>query len=195
MQVELLTSASSVADMEKFAALAALTCRGNAEKEHVPSEVLTRIIQAGHESVLEHITLTYRVQGISRALLQEVSRHRHLSLSVESTRHTLREQLNGDVWDERCSDRYRTELVQWLTEIAYDNPDMPNDALKYFVPEFWPTNLVLTSNIRELRHILKLRTAPAALKEFRELAHALYEAVPDEYKYLLRDCVHEEAGE
>ena len=84
MRVELLTSASSVADMEKFAALAALTCRGNAEKEHVPSEVLTRIIQAGHESVLEHITLTYRVQGISRALLQEVSRHRHLSLSVES---------------------------------------------------------------------------------------------------------------
>ena len=90
MQVELLTSAGSIAEMERNAALAALTCRGNAEKEHVPSEVLGRIIKAGHESVLEHITLTYSIKGISRALLQEVSRHRHISLSVESTRHTLR---------------------------------------------------------------------------------------------------------
>ena len=70
---------------------------------------------------------------------------------------------------------------------------MPNDELKYFIPEFWPVNLVLTSNVRELRHILNLRTAPAALKEFRDLARAMYEAVPEEFKYLLKDCVYDEA--
>ena len=200
MQVELLTSASSVADMEKFAALAALTCRGNAEKEHEPSEVLTRIIQAGHESVLEHITLTYSVKGISRALLQELARHRHLSLSVESTRHTLRKNVESPEWVEQAAEGiehpvFRASFcasVELLRAIVKRDPDTLNDELKYFLPELWPTNLILTSNIRELRHILKLRTAPAALEEFRDLAHALYDAVPEEYKYLLRDCVHEE---
>ena len=209
MQVELQTSAGSIAEMERNAALAALTCRGNAEKEHVPSEVLGRIIKAGHESVLEHITLTYSIKGISRACLQELARHRHLSLSVESTRYTLRKTF--DIWEtsddvpclpEGINDydgdygiygNLRLFYLSILRQLSlYEK--VPNDELKYYLPELWPTNLILTSNIRELRHILRLRTAPAALKEFRDLAHALYDAVPDQFKYLLRDCVHEEAS-
>lgn len=196
MEVKLLTNSESIADMEKFAALAALTCRGNADKEHVPSEVLERIIKAGHESVLEHITLTYSVKGLSRACLQEVARHRHISLSVESTRYTLKEYLSnlkGMALMVGGSDMYSAMFLAHLLKIHESNPDMPNDELKYYLPEFWPTNLVLTSNIRELRHILKLRTGPAALKEFRVLARAMYEAVPEQYKYLLKDCVHNEA--
>ena len=174
MEVILLTSPASIKDMENFAALAALTCHANTDKKpFIPEAVLRGILRLGHESILEHITLTYSVKYLSRACLQELARHRHISLSVESTRHTLRKQLEGDVWDERCGNRYKTELVTWLTEIAYDNPDMPNDELKYYLPEFWPTNLILTSNIRELRHILTLRTNPAALNEFRVLAYSL----------------------
>ena len=205
MKVELLTSETSFSDMEKFAALAALTCHGNAEKEHVPSEVLERIIKAGHESVLEHITLTYSVKGLSRACLQELARHRHISLSVESTRHTLRKQLLEDIikhYPTRKIVVINTETgkpsnlvntyFDCLEMIARDNPEFSNDELKYYLPELWPTNLILTTNIRELRHILNLRTTPAALKEFRDLGHALFEAVPEQFRYLLADCVHEE---
>ena len=197
MKVELLTSPASLAEMERNAALAALTCHDNADKEHVPAEVLMRIIKLRHESVLEHITLTYRVVNITRALLQEVSRHRHISLSVESTRHTLRKKLNSkfelDFLREGASGEW-LKAIENIKRIADTYPEVPNDELKYFLPEFWPTSLVLTSNIRELRHILNLRTAPAALKEFRCLARAMFEAVPEEFKYLLRDCVHEEAS-
>ena len=209
MEVKLLTGPASIESMEKFAALAALTCRGNADKEHVPCEVLTRIIKAGHESVLEHINLTYSIKGLSRVCLQELARHRHISLSVESTRHTLRKQLKGD-WNEIATSLIGKKVplvtvegqteelpalyIALLTKLAEINPELPNDELKYYVPEFWPTNLVLTSNVRELRHILKLRTAPAALREFRELARAMYEAVPEAFKYLLKDCVHEEVS-
>ena len=192
MDVELLTSPASIEDMEKFAAIGALTCRSNADKEFVPCEVLARIIKAGHESILEHINLTYSIKGISRALLQEVSRHRHISLSVESTRHTLRKQLKDIKWFDELPREYLS-LAQSFALFAATTPDLSNDELKYYVPEFWPVNLVLTSNIRELRHILNLRTAPAALKEFRDLARAMYEAVPEQYKYLLKDCVHDEA--
>ena len=66
---------------------------------------------------------------------------------------------------------------------------MSNDELKYYIPEFWPTNLVMTANVRELRHIVSLRTAPAALKEFQDLARKFVETVPERFRYLLEDCV------
>ena len=193
MKVELLTSPLSIEEMEMTAALAALTCRANTEKPYIPEVVLRRIIKAGHESVLEHINLTYSVKGLSRACLQELARHRHISLSVESTRHTLRKVLEYMPFFDELTGEQR-EFGFRFAQFADAHPDMPNDELKYYLPELWPTNLILTSNIRELRHILRLRTAPAALKEFRDLAHALYDAVPDQFKYLLRDCVHEEAS-
>ena len=156
MKVDLLTSPESLGEMERNAALAALTCRGNADREHVPSEVLGRIQKAGHESVLEHITLTYLVEGISRALLQELARHRHISLSVESTRHTLKKKFDAV---SASLPREYSEYMFALWSKLQDKPDVPNDELKYYLPEFWPTSLVLTVNIRELRHILDLRLA------------------------------------
>ena len=195
MIVELLINEKHIEDMERFAAIAALTCHANTDKEFVPSEVLERIIKAGHESILEHINLTYSIKGISRALLQEVARHRHISLSVESTRHTMRKYLKSKQWIEDFADKLlpcQRDLLYYVSRLA-EVSDYTNDELKYYLPEFWPVNLILTSNIRELRHILNLRTAPAALKEFRHLARAMYEAVPEQYKYLLKDCVHDEA--
>ena len=194
MNVKLLTSTESIQDMERFAAIAALTCHANTDKEFVPAEILKRIIKAGHESILEHINLTFSIQGLSRACLQELSRHRHISLSVESTRHTLRDKYftSPDI-DEVCTvNEFRYELLTFIECFMRDNPDMPNDELKYYLPEFWPTNLILTTNIREFRHILDLRTAPAALKEFRDLARSMFNEVPEQFRYLLEDCVHEE---
>ena len=83
---------------------------------------------------------------------------------------------------------YLRELIAFVIR----NPDIPNDELKTAIPECFTTNLILTTNIRELRHILELRTAPAALEEFQNLARGLFEAVPLEFRYLLEDCVYRE---
>ena len=196
MEVKLLTSPASIKDMENFAALAALTCHANTEKKYVPHEVLGRIIKAGHESILEHITLTYSVKGLSRACLQELARHRHISLSVESTRHTLKKIIASP---DKVGHLYEIippnfhETLRETLRLIFTQSELTNDELKYYLPEFWPTNLILTSNIRELRHILTLRTNPAALNEFRVLAYSLFEAVPEDFRYLLEDCVYREA--
>ena len=200
MEVKLLTPEGFLKVMEDTAALAYLTCHANADKEYVPHEKLERAIKARDESVLEHITLTYSVKGLSRACLQELARHRHISLSVESTRHTLRKNVNNPEWwykaiegmSEDSFRAYMTIKKKFLTGLFADIADARDDEVKYFLPEMWPTNLILTSNIRELRHIIKLRTNPAALNEFRVLAYLLYEAVPEEYCYLLEDCVYRE---
>lgn len=211
MEVKLLTKPEHIADMVSFTTTAKLICHANTDKQVDSKNALLDIIKLGHESVLEHINLTYFVKGISRALLQELARHRHISLSVESTRHTLRKQLMDDkvsVLQEAAEEILPMRLIAkdaafewhetyiiWLKGLLKSIPDIPNDALKYFIPEFWPTNLILTSNIRELRHIIKLRTAPAALQEFQDLALALFLAVPEEYRYLLEDCVYKEKTE
>ena len=194
MNVKLLTSTEALHDMENFAALAYLTCHANTDKEYVPHEKLERAIKDRHESILEHINLTFSIKGLSRACLQELARHRHISLSVESTRHTLRKHLESEQWVENLADKLlptQRDLLYYVSRLTQIS-DYPNDELKYYLPEFWPTNLIITLNIREFRHILKLRTAPAALKEFRILARSMFNEVPEQFKYLLQDCVHEE---
>ncbi|WP_432416779.1 FAD-dependent thymidylate synthase [Paenibacillus polymyxa] len=45
------------------------------------------ITRSGHTSTLEHITYTFAIEGVSRALLAQLTRHRHLSFSVQSQRY------------------------------------------------------------------------------------------------------------
>ena len=195
MNVKLLTSTQSIQDMERFAAIANLTCHANTDKEFVPAEVLKRVIKRKHESILEHINLTFSIEGLSRACLQELARHRHISLSVESTRHTLRKSIKehfGEFVNQLSGEMLHVYFQ--LKDVADDYPDMSNDELKYYLPEFWPTNLIITLNVREFRHILDLRTAPDAFKEFRVLARSMFNEVPEQFRYLLVDCVHEEVS-
>lgn len=56
MRVKLLTRITVIEAMERIAALAALTCHANADREFVAPDVLGRIITLNHESILEHIT-------------------------------------------------------------------------------------------------------------------------------------------
>ena len=54
--------------------------------------LLDRIVNIHkHQSTIEHLVMTFKIEGISRALLQELARHRIASLSVKSTRYTLKE--------------------------------------------------------------------------------------------------------
>ena len=200
MEVKLLTPTILLTVMERNAAYAMLTCHMNTEKlkGEAPSVFIEKAIKEEHESILEHITLTYEVNDLSRACLQELARHRHISLSVESTRHTLKEILEENIDDggavnENFLEQFdviKQDFIYEIFSLFETNPTISNDSLKYYIPEFWPTNLVMTANIRELRHIVKLRTAPAALKEFQKLARKFVEVLPDEFKYLLEDRVY-----
>ncbi len=74
-------------------AVAGLTCTDYLYKMitymRQPKPFINRLLKAGHESVIEHIVYTFRIEGITRGLLQQLARHRLLSLSVQSTRWSL----------------------------------------------------------------------------------------------------------
>ena len=200
MEVKLLMNREMLLNMERNAAYAALTCHDNTERmnaeNYSPSDTLKHIIKLGHESILEHIILTFEIRGLSRACLQELARHRHISLSVESTRHTLKQNFaNNKIFIILPKDievslkNIIMQHIQNMFDYIHEYPDIPNDHLKYVILECFQTNLVMTVNVRELRHIFELRTAPQALDEFWDLCVKMFLAVPKEFQYLLEDKV------
>lgn len=157
-----------------------------------------------HASTLEHLVYNFYIQGISRALLQELSRHRMASLSVKSTRYTLKELKSEDIFT--CKDVERAQKYLVLTENpmvdemsikALENlrlvlvEGISNDKAKYCLPESYKTELTWTINARSLQNFLTLRSDKSALWEIQNLAHALYNALPEEHKYLFNIKVYE----
>lgn len=152
--------------------------------------LLYSIIKQRHDSVLEHIVYSFEITDISRALLQELARHRHLSMTVQSTRFTLKrilKKFEDGFIDALCVippnlswkdlEEYTNTAKELLTKLKTTKLPWQNDIIKYFLPECFKTKLVLTVNARELAHIFTLRSAPVALPEFQCLSKELYKAV------------------
>ena len=157
-----------------------------------------------HASTLEHLVYTFQISGISRAVLQELARHRHASLTVKSSRYTLKELENENPF-EGLDDADRAEKYLVFTSNAYVNKcsiealenlrhviycKISNDIAKYCMPESYKTSLTWTLNARSLQNFINLRTHNSALWEIQALANKVYEALPKEHKYLFEHFVH-----
>ncbi len=150
-----------------------------------------------HASTLEHLVYTFYIQGISRALLQELARHRMASLSVKSTRYTLKELKKQEPFGETDLERASeyivltgVELVDGMSVKALENlrqvlvANVSNDRAKYCLPECYKTELTWTVNARSLQNFLELRSDKSALWEIQELARELYASLPEDHQYL-----------
>ena len=157
-----------------------------------------------HASTLEHLVYTFYIQGISRALLQELARHRVASLSVKSTRYTLKELKKVEPFalnDYEGASRFivltGNESVDSASIVALNNlqdllkQGISNDIAKYALPESYKTELTWTVNARSLQNFLTLRSSKSALWEIRNLANALFESLPKDHKYIFRECISE----
>lgn len=152
-----------------------------------------------HASTLEHLSYNFYIKGISRALLQELARHRMASLSVKSTRYTLKELKECEQIDyEKFLVFTNNDSVDNASKAALDNlqkilqSGVSNDVAKYCLPESYKTELTWSVNARSLQNFLYLRSDKAALWEIRDLAYALFEALPSEHKYIFENHVKEE---
>lgn len=190
MHVKLLTSSVLMT-----AAVAARQCTDSTEllsqqDAEAKNSLLKKCLDAGHLSVFEHINYTFSIQDVSRALLQELARHRHISLSVKSTRWALQKLKQDDVHDFQASMcacvsphlKETRDLIDASSAILNKiielrKKGVPNDILKYFIPEGLNTGLIMTVNARELMHVFTLRTSKRALDEFRYLCCLLHNEI------------------
>lgn len=171
-------------------------------------KLLRSIIKNKHLSTIEHIYFTFEIDGISRACLQELARHRHASLSVRSTRYTLRElmkeELGTFVTDYTEAEKYLVFTGNKEIDIASAYAlealkkqllqGTKNDIAKYMLPESYKTSLVWTINARSLRNFLELRSSSKALWEMRNLSSLISLAIPEEYNILFEDILRVPQG-
>ena len=161
-------------------------------------DFLERIVRKGHESVLEHSMLTVRFI-CDRGVSHELVRHRLASFSQESTRYC---NYGGDVTfilplylqhgsslveKAGLSDEDMCECwayADWYDAMAYAERAYTNmlkrgkrsaQEARAVLPNSTKTEVVMTANLREWRHILKLRTSKAAHPQMRELMCPLLE--------------------
>jgi len=178
MKVTLLTMTENA---EALIAMAARVSRRGDHKLTTTDEdrlLIGRLIRDGHESVLEHASATFLIEGISRCCLAQLTRHRLASFTVETQR---RDRVGGYQMPdfvhprsvEKCGAMIKADEAAYACIAAYDaliKEGVPAEDARYYLPQGVTTRLVMTANFREWRHIIKLRTAPDAQWEIRELA-------------------------
>ena len=155
-----------------------------------------------HASTLEHLFYNFYIKGISRACLQELARHRIASLSVKSTRYTLKELKNESEFkpnDFENASRYivltSNEFVHTASINAFENlrqilnQNTSLDIAKYCLPESYKTELSWSINARSLQNFLSLRSSKSALWEIRDLANLIYQNLPQEHKFIYQDFI------
>lgn len=189
----------------KVIVIAARTCTGTVydsqSSDHFITPKDTQMIRAliakGHESVLEHVVYTFSIKGLSRAALQELARHRIASLSVKSTRWTLRELMKEPriafgnahkyLFKSASSDINDANILALEAVREKLSLGWSNDKVKYGLPEAFLTDLIWTVNVRSLRNFLKLRSSKRALDEMRILALRVWEAIPEVHAFMFND--------
>ena len=179
---------------EQVCALGAKLCYAKADvaalREKVSAQdqsaFLERIMESGHLSVLEHASFTFAVEGISRVLLAQLTRHRIASFSVQSQRYvSLAENFSYIIppaikalGDEAvaCYEDQMAQMHAWYTQWQQDlgaKGESSNEDARFVLPNACETRLIVTMNARELMHFFELRCCQRAQWEIRALAEEM----------------------
>lgn len=175
-------------------------------EEHITQEsavkFIASIIKRGHEAVLEHGVLTIKFV-CDRGVSHEIVRHRIAAYCQESTRYCnySKDKFGNEItviepcYLEKDSRAYKT----WYqacdrAESAYFDMLLdgctPQEA-RAVLPNSLKTEVVMTANIREWRHFFRLRCAPAAHPQMREVAREALAEVYDRLPVLFQDVFEE----
>ncbi|MBR0289689.1 MAG: FAD-dependent thymidylate synthase [Selenomonadaceae bacterium] len=156
------------------------------------------IIKRGHESVIEHASISFKIV-CDRGVTHELVRHRIASYSQESTRFCdyTAGKFGGELtfikpcfWSEDDENflLWKATMAQleknYLTLRA--NGAKPEEA-RSILPNSLKTEIFVTMNLRELRHFLKLRTAKAAHPQMREVALKIYKILVEKLPAIFDD--------
>jgi len=160
-------------DAEKVIEQAGRTCYLSFDKLSCDSEgcFIRRLIKMGHDSPLEHAIATFRIRGCSRAMTHQLVRHRLMSVCQQSQRYVdekgfeyvIPESMPDEFLDDYHNDM---KIIEGMYEKWRSRGLWKEDA-RFVLPNACTSEIVVSANIREWRHILTIRTSPKAQWEIR----------------------------
>jgi thymidylate synthase (FAD) len=170
---------------EKTCACAARLCYSSVSIAELSEKItqdnakslLEKVILSGHYSVLEHASFTFAIEGVSRALLAQLTRHRIASFSIQSQRYvkfdkTFEYIIPPYVVKDKKLQKKFDSVVDTIKKF-YDEMLMAGVAAedaRYILPQASATKIIMTMNARELLHFFSLRCCNRAQWEIREMA-------------------------
>ena len=207
---------------EKVVAAAAKMCYSNSGAENILDKLdeektasfLEHLTALGHESPLEHISFTFAVEGVSRALLAQLTRHRIASYSVKSQRYVeeadytyitppeiLKNPEAKKLYDDTMADIGKA--YETLTNVLFETHKQTMDEksakkkaiedARFVLPNACETKLIMTFNARSLLNFFQMRCCNRAQWEIQALADEVLrqvkEVAPVIFRYAGPKCV------
>ncbi|OHB50098.1 MAG: thymidylate synthase, flavin-dependent [Planctomycetes bacterium GWF2_41_51] len=176
-------------DAEKLIEEAGRTCYLSFDKigANSASDFIQRLIKMGHDSPLEHACATFRIENCSRAMTHQLVRHRLMSVSQQSQRYVDEENFNF-VIPETLPKEHIAEFNADMESIRqmykkWRDKGLKREDARFVLPNACTSEIVVTANFREWRHIIKIRTSQKAQWEIRiactEILRILKKLAPD----------------
>lgn len=170
------------------------------------AKYLGHVLEVGHGSIMEHPVMNFVFADVSRVFTHELVRHRAGSaMSQESLRFVRLDRLSAyvptHIRESEAGMEVYTKTIEQLEEIQlklaevyeidsekkFDRKKKLTSAFRRVAPIGVATTIGWSCNFRTLRHVLEMRTDPAAEEEIRLVFGKLYELVKDRYPNLLGD--------
>lgn len=152
-------------------------------------KIVKGCIRSGHTSILENASFTFKITGVSRSFLAQITRHRHASFAVESQRYVSYDGVidwvlptNYMPYDDNTATLERVMATSCDRSLdkyqeLINGYDCENDEARAVLPNAMPTNMVVTMNIRALMNFFGLRLCMRASREIRMVAKKMKESI------------------
>lgn len=149
----------------------------NDKSKGTADKFVQKLLDLGHLSPIEHASFTFGAEGVSRALLAQITRHRIASFSVQSQRYVQQTEMNyvipksvhalgTDAVEE--FEYQMSQIHEWYN--SWLSKGIPAEDARFVLPNAAETRMVFTMNARELLLFFKLRCCQRAQWEIRALA-------------------------
>jgi len=154
---------------------------------------IKKLIKSKHESVLEHASATFRISGISRVCSHQLVRHRLASYTQKSQRRVKEKYKDVYIPVAIREKNFETKLFNEALESIYNcyetliSRGIKLEDARYILPNAQKTEITMTANFREWRHILLLRVSKFAEEEIRFLASRILEILYKKYPIIFED--------
>lgn len=202
-KVEVLTPLDGDAIL-KHLELCARNCYKSEDKitEDSARQMVRKLLELGHEAMIEHYNLTVKLT-CDMGVYKDLTRHRHVSYAIESTRYC--NYSKGKFGNELtvmkpCHIKEGTlEYQIWLSTMetieknynAMAELGCKPDQLRMLLPHSIKADVIMTANLREWRHIFKLRCAPAAHPTVQEVMKMLLGTLKREIPVIFDDIPYD----
>lgn len=148
--------------------------------------------ELNHESPIEHASFTFSIEGISRACMSQLTRHRMASFSVKSQRY-VNEKNFKYITPPTLKESERKHYDKIMKKISLMYKELKkkkvlNEDARFILPNACDTQLIMTMNARSLKNFFKLRCCTRAQWEIRDVAHKMLYEVRNVAPLLFEDA-------